>query len=64
MSVQDYNAFGGASSLRELPAWIPVQGAIDGESYVPPLVTCNFFSASKRAAGHDLIADPSREDAP
>jgi predicted permease len=48
-SVQDYSAFRGAQSLRDLAAWAPAHATLDASTderraiHVPLLVTCNFF---------------------
>jgi len=40
VSLQDYQAYARASSLRSLAAWTPVHAGRD----IPLLVTCNFFA--------------------
>ena len=40
VSLQDYQAYTQASSLRSLAAWTPVHASPD----IPLLVTCNFFT--------------------
>ena len=40
VSLQDYQAYARASSLRSLAAWTPVHASPD----IPLLVTCNFFA--------------------
>ena len=43
MSVDEYDAFRQAPSMRELSAWTPVHASVDGTPMLPLLVTCNFF---------------------
>jgi hypothetical protein len=49
VSLQDYDAFAGATSLRDVAVWTPVHAALGeqagGSESVPLLVSCNFFPA-------------------
>jgi hypothetical protein len=49
VSLQDYDAFAHATSLRDVAAWTPVHATvgdqIGGGEYIPLLVSCNFFAA-------------------
>ena len=57
VSIQDYHAYRGASSLSDLAAWTPVHATVEisppgsagpgaerGRDHIPLLVTCNFFA--------------------
>src|SRR6516225_4887914 len=44
MSLQEYDAFRAARSVRELAAWTPVHASLEGQPVVPLLVSCNFFA--------------------
>jgi len=44
MSLDEYQAYRDARSLRALAAWAPVHASIDGSPVLPLLVTCNFFA--------------------
>src|SRR5581483_5493421 len=43
VSLDEYDAFRAARSLRTLAAWAPVHTSIDGAPALPLLVSCNFF---------------------
>ena len=67
VSLQDYDTFAGATSLRNIAVWTPVHATLGeqaggGES-VPLLVSCNFFAAygpDQPLLGRRLRADDCR----
>ena len=64
VSIEDYEAYARAASLRDVAAWTPVH-ATSGDAanvieHIPILVTCNFFAAygpERPILGRRLVAE-------
>jgi putative ABC transport system permease protein len=71
VSLDDYEAYARATSLRDVAAWTPAHAslgeAVAGSDYIPLVVTCNFFAAfgpERPILGRRLVPDDCTREAP
>src|SRR5579862_1326511 len=64
VSLEDYEAYARATSLRDVAAWTPVHATggdgVNVTEHIPILVTCNFFAAygpERPILGRRLVPD-------